>query len=290
MVGFEEELGKVSGEVVFDKETVLLEVIVNRGMVMGKKVNKRKYIVDGASKKKEGLVGFLPAVLFRPEDVEIVSGSPDGRRKLFDRLLSQVDAVYRSSLFTYEHALRSRNRILDSIREGSMTRYALTFWDGLLIKHGGIIQDKRRELVLFMNDLFGRSEMFNKLSLNVDSSAVSEARLEQYKEAEIAAGYTLVGPHKDDYQIMEAKRDLATYGSRGEKRMAMLAIKMGEIYFLEKQGGTKVLLLLDDIFSELDEVHKQEVLRVTKSRQVVLTTADENDVKMFGEVNKINLL
>lgn len=289
MVGFNEELGKVSGSVEFNGEIVDLEVIVNRGMVMGKSVNKRKYLVDGASKKKDGLIGFLPSVLFRPEDVEIVGGSPDGRRKLFDRMLSQVDTIYRSSLFTYEHALKRRNKVLDSIREGSMTRYALTFWDGLLIKHGGIIQEKRRDLVSFMNDLFGRSEMFNKINLEIDASSVSEARLEQYKEAELAAGYTLVGPHKDDYLIREGDRDLAVYGSRGEKRMAMLAIKMGEIYYLEKLSKTKVLLLLDDIFSELDEVHKQEVLNVTKGRQVILTTADENDVEMFKGSNKITL-
>jgi len=289
MVGFEVEFGKVSGQIEFKGDLVDLEVIVNRGVVMGKKVNKRKYMVDGASKRKEGLVGFLPAVLFRPEDVEIVGGSPDGRRKLVDRLLLQVDAIYKNSLMTYDHALRRRNKILDAIREGTMTRYALTFWDGLLIKHGGIIQEKRRELLVFMNDLFGRSEMFNKIRLEFDMSTISESRLEQYKEAEVSVGYTLVGPHKDDLMIKEGNRDLATYGSRGEKRMAMLAFKMGEIYFLEKHSGEKVLLLLDDIFSELDDIHKQEVLRVTKGRQVIVTTADEKDVEIFGEVNKVNL-
>ena len=289
MVGFEAEYGKVHGELDHKKEIITLEVIVNRGVVMGKTVNKRKYLVDGVSKKKEGLVGFLPTVLFRPEDVEIVGGSPDGRRRLVDRLLLQVDAIYKNSLMTYEHALKRRNKILDGIRDGAMTRYALAFWDGLLIKHGGIIQEKRRELVAFMNDLFGRSEMFNKVKLELNSSSISEARLEQYKEAEVAVGYTLVGPHKDDLLIKEGNRDLATYGSRGEKRMAMLAFKMGEIYFLEKHGENKSLLLLDDIFSELDEVHKLEVLRVTKGRQVIVTTADEKDVEMFEGANKISL-
>lgn len=289
MVGFESEYGSVKGVVEVKSELIDLEVIINRGVVMGKTVNKRKYLVDGASKRKEGLIGFLPTVVFRPEDVEIVGGSPDGRRKLIDRLLVQVDPIYHNSLSTYEHALKRRNKILDGIRDGSMTRYALTFWDGLLIKHGGIIQDKRREILGFMNDLFGRSEMFSKIKLEFDMSTISESRLEQYKEAEVAVGYTLVGPHKDDLLIKEETRNLAIYGSRGEKRMAMLAIKMGEIYFLEKQSGKKVLLLLDDIFSELDEIHKQEVLNVTKGRQVIVTTADENDLEMFKGGNKINL-
>jgi DNA replication and repair protein RecF len=121
-------------------------------------------------------------------------------------------------------------------------------------------------------------------------SVMSEARLSQYKEAEVAVGYTLVGPHKDDFQVKAGTRDLAIYGSRGEQRMAVLALKMGEIYFMEEKGDKKVILLLDDIFSELDEVHKEEVLRVMSGRQVVVTTADEGDVKMFKKAKTIRLL
>jgi DNA replication and repair protein RecF len=103
-------------------------------------------------------------------------------------------------------------------------------------------------------------------------------------------GYTLVGPHKDDLVVTENERNLSTFGSRGEQRMAVLAMKMGEIYFLEERGKKKALLLLDDIFSELDEGHKQEVLRVTEVRQVIVTTADEGDADMFKSAKKIALV
>jgi len=143
--------------------------------------------------------------------------------------------------------------------------------------------------VNYINDLFSRSELFNKLNLDYDASPISEARLEQYRDAETALGYTLVGPHKDDLVIKEGTRSLSVYGSRGEQRMAVLACKMGEIYFLEERTKRRAVLLLDDIFSELDEEHKQEVLRVMVGRQVIVTTADEGDIQMFKKANLVRL-
>lgn len=291
MVRFEQELGRVSGEISLSKKDVMnLEVVVNGGMVMGRTVNKRKYLVDGVSRRRKDILGLLPLVLFRPEDIDLVSGSPDTRRKFLDRLMIQVDKTYEHGLSTYEQALRRRNKILDAIRAGATSRYSLTFWDGLLIKHGQLIQDKRRELVEYINSLFGKSELFNKLKINYDVSVISESRLAQYADAEVAVGYTLVGPHKDDLIIKEGTRDLSIYGSRGEQRMAVLALKMGEIYYLEEKGRKKATLLLDDIFSELDEEHKKEVLRVMAGRQVIVTTADEADLLMFkkAEIIKLN--
>ena len=290
MVRFGQELGRVSGEVeITKKDKVTLEVIVNGGVVMGKVVNKRKYLVDGVSRRRKDILGFLPLVLFRPEDIELVSGSPDMRRKFLDRLMIQVDSAYEHSLTTYEQALRRRNKILDAIRDGSASRYSLTFWDGLLIKHGQVVQDKRRELTDYINNLFEKSELFRKLKVFYDVSVISESRLSQYAEAEVAVGYTLVGPHKDDLIVKETTRDLSIYGSRGEQRMAVLALKMGEIYYLEEKGNKKATLLLDDIFSELDETHKQEVMRVMAGRQVVVTTADVEDLHMFKGEKQIKL-
>jgi len=290
MVHFGAEVGRVSGNVTLSKnDSTILEVLVNGGTVMGKTVNKRKYLIDGVARRRQDILGILPLVLFRPEDIELISGSPDFRRKFLDRLLIQVDKVYENSLSTYEQALRQRNKVLDSIREGTASRYSLTYWDGLLIKHGQVIQNKRRDLVDFINSLFAKSDLFKNIKVVYDMSAMSEARLLQYKDAEIAMGYTLVGPHKDDFVVNEGTRNLNTYGSRGEQRMAVLALKMGEIFFVEENGGRRVLLLLDDIFSELDEIHKQEVLRVMSGRQVIVTTADEGDVEMFAQAKIIKL-
>ncbi len=291
MVRFGTELGKVKADLVWDNgDKQDIEVMVNGGVVMGKVVNKRKYLIDGVSRRRKDLLGLVPVVIFRPEDVELVSGSADIRRKFMDRLLIQVDKVYENSITTYEQALRRRNKILDAIRDGSANRYALTFWDSLLIKHGNVVTVKRQELVQYINDLFAKSELFKRIRLNYEMSTISESRLMQYKDAEVAVGYTLVGPHKDDLVVNENERNLSTFGSRGEQRMAVLALKMGEIYFLEEMGKKKALLLLDDIFSELDTHHKQEVLRVMEGRQVIVTTADEGDAPMFKKAKRVDLI
>ncbi|MBU1199954.1 DNA replication and repair protein RecF [Patescibacteria group bacterium] len=298
MVRFGNEWGRVSGLVEDGNGEKKLEVMVTNGEVSGKRVAKRKYVVDEASKRRKDYMGNLPVVLFRPEDLDILSSSPDKRRNFLDQVLFQVDVEYVSSFGVYNQALKRRNRILDAVREGVATKHSLTFWNGLLIKHGQVLTEKRSELVGFINHLWGRSDLFINLSIEYDKSVISERRLEQYKNEELAVGYTLVGPHKDDLTVEmmmkqngkdEKKRDLGRYGSRGEQRMAILALKMGEIYYLEEQLSEKPILLLDDIFSELDEGHEAEVLRVMEGRQVVVTTADEKNLELFGKVKKIKL-
>ena len=298
MVRFGNEWGRVSGLVEDENGEKKLEIMITKGEVNGKRVAKRKYVVDEASKRKKDYVGNLPVVLFRPEDLEILFGSPYKRRDFLDRVLFQVDVEYVRSFGVYNQALKRRNKILDAVREEVATTYSLTFWNGLLIKHGQMLTEKRNELIGFINHLWDRSDLFNGLSIEYDKSVVSERRLEQYKNEEVAAGYTLVGPHKDDLLVEmvmkqngkgKKKRDLGKYGSRGEQRMAVLALKMGEIYYLENRLDEKPILLLDDIFSELDGSHEKEVLRVMEGRQVIVTTADEKDLQLFGRVKRIEL-
>ena len=289
MVRFGQELGRVSGKISEAKETRDLEVMVTRGLVGGQRTLKRKYLVDGASKRRRDYIGLLPVVIFRPEDMDMLTGGPDIRRTFMDEILSQISEAYARSLSTYTQALRRRNKLLDAVREGLVSRYSLAFWDSLLIKHGLILIEEREGLVNYINSLWERSELFNQLKMVYDKSLISEMRLSQYKDEELAAGYTLVGPHKDDFRVVSDQRDLAIYGSRGEQRMTVLALKLGEIYFAEERGGEKPLLLLDDIFSELDQVHRKEVLRVMTGRQVVVTTAMKEDLELFVEAKVIEL-
>jgi len=139
-----------------------------------------------------------------------------------------------------------------------------------------VLTEKRQELIDYIN------ETGNGLRVVFDYSAISEKRLEQYEKEEVMAGYTLVGPHKDDFYIesVEKKRsrDLAVFGSRGEQRMAVLWLKMKEIDFVEKSIGERPVLLLDDIFSELDNEHENIVWEMTKKQQTLVTTTETNDV------------
>lgn len=290
MVRFGEELGRVEGEFNDRDEKRSLEVIVTKGIVGGKRTVKRKYLIDGTSKRRKDYLGLFPVVVFRPEDLDLLTDGPNLRRDFMDTVLVQASEQYDRNLTTYMQALKRRNKLLDAIREGTATRYALTFWDGLLIKHGAALTEKRQELIEYINTLWGRSELFNELKLVYDKSAINESRIEQYKDEEVMAGYTLVGPHKDDFQVLNQERDLSTYGSRGEQRMVVLALKLGEIYFIENRIELKPMLLLDDIFSELDETHKQEVLRVMQSRQVIVTTATKDDLRLLDKAKVFELI
>ncbi len=284
MILFGKETGKVEAEVEIEGEIKKLTIILTRGEIQGKRVAKRRFLIDDVAKRKSDFVGLISCVAFRPEDLDLMDGSPTLRRDFLDEVLIQQSREYIRSLSSYTQALRRRNKILEAIREGVANRYQLTFWDGLLIKHGNVVTDERERLINYINDVWRRSDLFNGLKIEYDRSTISENRLEQYKKEEVTAGHTLVGPHKDDFLVRDEERDLSVYGSRGEKRMAVLGLKMGELLYLEEELGVKPLLLLDDIFSELDEIHSSEVHRVMIGRQVVVTTTEENDAEGMEKV------
>jgi len=192
-------------------------------------------------------------------------------------VLSQVDREYRRAIGSYEKGIRQRNRLLFRIREEGLSKSHLLFWNQLLIKNGNYITEKREELIEFINS--HKSNISNKYSLNYDKSIISEGRLEQYKNEEVASTTTLVGPHRDDFIFLEDGRELSSFGSRGEQRMAVLWLKLGELAFIEEKTDGKPTLLLDDIFSELDHEHRKIVLDSISSHQVIITSADEHDIE-----------
>ncbi|MEK7112131.1 MAG: hypothetical protein AAB875_02275, partial [Patescibacteria group bacterium] len=200
---------------------------------------------------------------------------------------SQIDREYRRAALSYEKGLRQRNRLLLRIREEGLSRSQLLFWDKLLIKNGDYISVKREEFIEFVNKREGLDDQH--FEIVYDKSAVSEARLEQYAEEEIAAATTLVGPHRDDFIFKLNRRDLARYGSRGEQRMGVLWLKLAEMAFIEEISGERPTLLLDDIFSELDHQHRKIVMKVAEKQQTIITTVDPHFVEGFGGVEKIEL-
>jgi DNA replication and repair protein RecF len=294
-----EEISRVKGDVRTDGEKVGLEIVLTRGEITvgeepdGKKERapRKKLLVNGVSRRLFNFAANFRVVLFGPWDLDLVTESPSDRRKFLDFVLSQVDREYRRAILSYEKGLRQRNKLLYRIREEGLPRSQLIFWNRLLIKNGDYISQKRGEFIGFVNS----TEDFNDqdFSLEYDKSAISEARLDQYKEEEIAAATTLVGPHRDDFCFFlkkeRRKRDLARYGSRGEQRMGVLWLKLAELSFIQKVTQDTPTLLLDDIFSELDHEHRNIVMEATKGQQTIITTADPHFVENFKEVEKIEL-
>lgn len=300
-VRFGEEFGRIEAEIEDELgEKMSLAVLLTKGELQGKRVAKRRFFIDGVAKRKMDFLGIIPSVVFRPEDLQLMEGSPSLRRDWLNDVLSQTDKEYVRSLQTYTQAMRRRNKILEAIREGIANKYQLTFWDGLVIRHGQRLEEGRQKLVEYINSIWQKSDLFNTLQLNYDPSVISEKRLEQYQREEVASAHTLVGPHKDDWGITTNEhklpintngqlRDIGKYGSRGEQRMAILGLKMGELLYLEEKLDKRPLLLLDDIFSELDEKHINEVYRVMLNRQVVVTTTDKGDIGDIKQAKTLEL-
>jgi len=257
-----------------------LELFITSGEVQGKKAPLKKYLVNGVPRRMVDFVGNLRAVLFWPEHLELVTNSPSLRRKYLDSVLVQVDREYRRNLTSYERGLRQRNKLLDGINEGSARRSQLLFWDQLLIAAGGYLTDARAAYIDYVNSYQLPADGYQ---LEYDKSVISESRLEQYADEEVAAKATLVGPHRDDIVFYKENKNLSTYGSRGEQRLAVLWLKLSELSFIEKKTGERPILLLDDIFSELDETHRGLVMDLIGKQQTVLTSADRDIMAVVGK-------
>ncbi|MBP9702545.1 DNA replication and repair protein RecF [Candidatus Woesebacteria bacterium] len=295
MISWDGELGSVSGIVEDKSERSDLSVVLTRGVYMGKRTPKRRYLVDGVGRARATFVGHLPATLFRPEDMRLLEGSPSRRRGYLDLAIGMAHPEYLRALSVYEATLKRRNRLLDQIRDGISKRVELAYWDQSLIKNGEILTNYRRGYIEYLNDHI--KVPFGEYCIEYKSSAISPSRLLQYADAEVAVGYTLVGPHKDDFILISNHKfsnsqidnniDLMTYGSRGEQRLGVLFLKIGGMEYLEEKRGVKSLLLLDDIFSELDQEHRIEVVRLMEGRQVILTSAEDETTAYFGDTASI---
>lgn len=249
-----------------------LEIILTTGEIQGKRTAKKLYKINGVGKRWRDFVGNLRCVLFRPEDIEIILGSPSLRRNYLDLILEQIDWQYRVCNLAYQKGLRQRNKLLVRVREAEAQRSQLTFWNQLLIKNGELVTKKREKLIDFFNQQFKADE--KNIRLIYDKSVISEKRLEKYKEVEISLGTTMVGPQRDDFIIQQLKRDISLYGSRGEQRMAVLALKLAELEFINQETQERPTLLLDDIFSELDREHRNQILKIISKQQTIITATE----------------
>jgi DNA replication and repair protein RecF len=282
MVYWGKTLGRMKA--VFDQDTIEM-VLYEDQELKSKRPYKKKFLVNGVAKSAVMSIGRFPSVLFSPENIALVTGSPSSRRKYIDTVLSLANLEYRRTLARYEKALRQRNNILFKIKNGEATRDQLPFWDRVLIENGAFITTSRRGYFDFVNTHRVANLVYH---VTYDPSVISQVRLDEYKDEEIQAKATLVGPHRDDFVITvssghatkistNAFRSLSSFGSRGEQRLGVFWLKLAEVAFLQQVFQEKPLLLLDDIFSELDEEHRTLVLALISSHQTVMTSAEMVD-------------
>lgn len=259
-----------------DEPNKLTAAIVTRGSNLSR--SSVRYSRNGVARRRGDVMGLLKSVVFRPEDLEIVTGSPSLKRDYLDDVLVQVSRGYAAALKEYERALKHRNKLILMLREGQVSRGDFFFWDQLLVKHGDLMTRERARLVHFINTYVAFPV---KGEVVYDNSVMSEERLHQYAQAEVAAGKTLVGPHRDNLIVKmqldssDQYGEVANFGSRGQQRLAVLWLKLAQLQFLETETKITPILLLDDIFSELDEANREIVFSLFPGHQVIMTSAEE---------------
>lgn len=285
-ITFDEDFARVTAETQDNK----LEVLLTSGALAQRTISK-KYFVNGVSRRRVDFVGHLPSVLFSPADLEIVIASPGIRRRFLNEVLEQTDRDYRVSHILYLKALRQRNALLDRVAEtGHRNEKEFEYWDRIIIESGQEVTKSREALIDFINNQ--KKGIFN-FSINYDKSVISKERLLQYKDAEMGSRVTLVGPHRDDFMFFFKKekedRDLKSFGSRGQQRLAILELRLIQLLYMEKTMGERPLLLLDDIFSELDSAHINLVLTVAPLQQTIITTTHEEFIEK-GRLKDVEML
>ena len=247
--------------------------------------------INGIARRTSDLVGVFNAVLFEASDIQLVEGTPSIRRRYLDILLSQISSTYLRTLQQYQKVLTQRNHLLRAIRDGRSKANELEFWDEELVQHGAYILHSRFQSVTALDQL--ANPIFNRLTNTQEAFSVTyiattgdpqseESDLQaNFRKSliltqrhEIMIGSTQIGPHRDDLYISAASRDLRAYGSRGERRIAALTLRLAEGEFLTIRKGDEPVLLLDDILSELDSNRSHYVMdTIANYSQVLLTSA-----------------
>ncbi len=256
--------------------------------------------VNGAPRTASALIGEVNAVLFSAADLELVYGSPSGRRRYLDILISQHDRSYLRALQRYGRGVIQRNHLLRAIRDGRSSTGELAPWDQRVAQDGGYIvaarfrsmELLRRQSASVYADLSNGSQKLDidyEASFTVPASEGADAdgitvalaaALAKTSRRDTAAGNTSVGPHRDDLRILIDGAEAARYASRGQARSAVLALKLAEAEYLSEQLGETPVILLDDVLSELDPVRRELVLdRVAGYDQCLITTAELDAVE-----------
>lgn len=246
---------------------------------------RKKVVVNGISRRVLDFIGNLPAVIFYPSDINMVTGSPSLRRWHLDLALAQVDSDYKRCLTLYEQFLTSRNRVLKRIREGHGRIDELEYWTDGLVEKGKEVSEKRKDFFEFIN---GLEKLLGDFRFEYRQSQITGERLVETNGREVAAAQTLIGPHRDDFIVMLDGRHLSHFGSRGEQRTATLAFKLAQLEYMAKILGKRPILLLDDVFSELDANHRAHVVEVVGKQQTIIATVElENIPKSFLDSARI---
>ncbi len=308
--GFSHRVLDIKNCINFEKKISIIEAYYVKNNIE----KKIKYLIDTQLKNKiyinnnllksNEIIGKLTTVFFCPEDLLMTKGSPKLRRKFLDNEISQANKLYYKNLLKFNKILFQRNSMLKNIGLKKSNKELLIEWDKQFIIIASNILKKRIETlkrISMLTNLLhrkltnGRENIVLKYKIfGIDTEEIKndiepwyEETLKKNTEADIIKGTTSIGPQKDDFNILINGKDSKFFGSQGQQRTCILALKLAEIEFIRSETGDPPILLLDDVMSELDEERRNLLLDYIKGKVQSLITA--TDKSYFYNLHNIKI-
>ncbi len=247
--------------------------------------SKKQFLVDGNKKARLSSNLRIPVVLFEPDDLQLLSGSPTRRRNFLDYFLSQIFPSFQLALARYNKALKQRNNLL---KRDNVSKDELFPWNLMLAEYGAEIISKRQDFLELLNSkieevYFEISGVKDEIKINYLGEKVSKneilAILSENIERDKILGYTNFGPHKHDIQFIFNRKPAQNVASRGENRSLVLALKFIETDILADLTSKRPIVLLDDVFSELDDDRQKLLTKHFSKYQTIITSTNEIEVE-----------
>jgi DNA replication and repair protein RecF len=260
--------------------------------------NKKNIFINKIKiKKLSDLLGTVNTVIFTPDDINILKGGPQNRRKFLDIMISQLRPNYMHIYNLYKNTLDERNNYLKKIKLENAKEDLLEVWDEQLIQYAEIIAKYRKEFIekiknkieKIHNNITGNKE---KIKIEYITECLDKNNykklLNERRKLDIIKGYTTKGVHRDDFFIYLNDILVNIYGSQGQHRTAMLSLKIAELQVINDEIGENPILLLDDFMSELDENRRNNFMKNIKDTQVIITCTDKLLLKNIeGNIFKV---
>ena len=248
-------------------------------------LNKTYFLEKTKKGRNSYLKNLITVVLFSPEQIEIIDRTMSFRREYFDKFLSGIDSEYKKHLTNYNQALRKRNKILEQSFNNLNIKQELDFWNKYLIDQGEYLIAKRIGYIEYLNS--NKTIDSKEFEIDYRENKLSLERFDESLKKELLIKKTLIGPHRDEYHIFmidksSLKKNIHIYGSRSEQRIGLFWLKINELKYLEDFFKKKPVLLLDDIFSELDHKNQKLIFNLIGDYQTVITSTEKELTKLIN--------
>ncbi len=269
-----------------------IEIVIRRDRKKQIKIN------DVPISKMGDLIGKFCVILFSPDELNLTKGSPNARRRFLDIALSQMRPKYYHILRRYNKVLEQRNNLIKKLRfsPDEAMKQTIYVWNEKLAEYGMTIIEYRKRFVeklsLYSREIhreISGEEFLIKYKPAFETKEEFKEKLDKSTDKEIEQGFTLYGPHRDDLDIYTDGKDIKTYGSQGQHRSAVLALKLAQADMVYEDTGEYPILLLDDIMSELDSVRRAYLVGKIKNKQVIITCTDADEIGILNDANLIHI-